>query len=71
MVKFKKVVNYTREDAWFKQKAWVTPKLVLLGFIAVVGLEYPLALLVFFGLGVYWAIKLLIGLLKGKYTGIR
>lgn len=71
MAKFKKVVNYTREDAWFKQKVWITPKLLFLAVLGVAGQTELLALVAFFVLGIYWTVKLIAGLLSGKYTGIR
>lgn len=72
VAKFKNRVVYTRGEARFYQKAWLFPKILALTFIGV-GIQKGHVWLIapFFILASVWTVKLIWGLLRGKYTGIR
>lgn len=67
----KKRIIFTPDQGFFYSKFWLTGRLIALAVVGVASERYRGALYLFFVLAVYWALKLLIGLLRGKYTGIR
>jgi hypothetical protein len=71
MSKTRKRVVYKPKVWNYNQKYWATGRILLLVLVGVASQQYPWMVLAFFGLGAYWTVQLVVGLCRGKYTGVR